>query len=400
MHILTSQSAIDAIRAIRFRESNVSLPDPEPAHTVARLPKHKSVATVTSDHEYLPEESTLADVSFPFDSVEINTKVDFWKIGGLGSFSPNNPLHLGVFERKDLRNRRSVRTKMLWRDLPADALIKIDPNLYCAGPELAVLQMAPQLDALELAQVIMELCGSYALKPNPADEGQERRRCNYDARPVTTLARIAWYAARVRTRGGTKTLNKALGMARELSASPAETILSLVMSQGWEAGGYGFGQPALNASLEVPEDERDNVDGTTYYLDAFWQDAYADLEYESTAFHLDPLIAGSVVSVRAAAGPEDPEATRVRRAYITKADADRRRMRDLQYLGIRVIPVTDFDLKSTHRMDQVARALARCFEEATGKPLNAWHRKIDEHRYREARRSLLQRLQPEAVILS
>jgi hypothetical protein len=148
----------------------------------------------------------------------------------------------------------------------------------------------------------------------------------------------------------------------------------------------------LNARLDVREAERGNVGKDVYFLDAFWQDAFADIEYESTSFHLDPVAALALVAVRTGDSETDDAIDAWKREYVTKADADRRRLRDLQYLGIQVIPVTAFDLKGVYRLDQVARSLARCREQATGVRMGMWAESLNEWDYLEARRALLQEL--------
>ena len=159
-----------------------------------------------------------------------------------------------------------------------------------------------------------------------------------------------------------------------------------------EKGGYGLGRPSLNAQLDVRAAEYGNVGKEVYFLDAFWQDAFADVEYESTSFHLDPLVALTLVAARAGDSEAGDAIGEWRRECVTKADADRRRLRDLQYLGIQVIPVTAFDLKDIDRLDQVARSLARCRERATGVTMGVWAESLGEWDYLEARRALLREL--------
>ena len=86
-----------------------------------------------------------------------------------------------------------------------------------------------------------------------------------------------------------------------------------------------------------------------------------------------------------------------RREYIAKADADRRRFRDLQFLGIHVIPVTSFDLSSVRRLDQVAYALAKNINGPDAKGLEDWAADLDERSYRERRRRLLRSLNEDAT---
>lgn len=388
LHILTGFSALSALRAVRFRGVSIALP----------TANHTMPIDDDPSLDGRPLE-TLADVGFNLDAAESNTSVDLHRLGSFKPLSSENPLELGCFSRAKAQNRKLSRTRVLQRNLPSSALIKVDPTLYFVCPELIASEIAVDLSAYELAQVIMELCGTYTLSPLQGKSRPIRKLagntpelgpdCVYDIEPVTTLSRIRWYADRFRTRGGTATLRRALQIALEGAASPAEAKLALVMSLPAEEGGYGFPKPVLNKRLDVPTDELNNVGGVLYYLDAYWPEAEADLEYESTAFHLDPLVASALTAAREAGASPDPAIARIRRELVNKADADRRRMRDLQYLGIQVIPVMAFDLRNVNRMDQVALALARRMEDVTGRDLSAWREALDERAYRDARQRLL-----------
>ena len=274
-------------------------------------------------------------------------------------------------------------------------------EIEVSSSEYIPMHMAATCDVVHLAQIIMELCGTYAISPIPNSDGHSP--CRYGLHPVTTLTRIASYAHTFRMRGGTKTLRAALHIAMDGSASPAETTLSLAMSLPHEMGGYGFPTPILNAEVSVPESFLGKVGGATYRPDAFWQGAYSDLEYQSTEYHLDPLAATALVAAHGIDPRADPEAAVWRRGLISKADADQRRMRDLQSLGLHVIPVTSFDLQSVRRLDQVAYALLRQFEKHASWDV-CWSAderfaELDEHTWYQARRILLQELQPSITVL-
>lgn len=391
MHVLAGESALRALQAARFRDMTVPLPRLAVRRCRALLPGQDVPKTQPEFEEPWPTGASLEEEGFAFDLVESNAQVDLFALGDLGTFTAERPLELAVFDYAHRVRRKKCITRVLRRSLPETSLVRVTPHLYFVCPELIVLHMSARLDALELCQLIMELCGTYAFEP----VGGEDRRCSYDVSPVTTLARIRHYAAQVRTRGGTATLRHALDLAMEGSASPAETRLALMMSLPAAMGGYGFAKPALNAMVTVPDQECGNVGGATYYLDAFWQDAYADLEYESIEFHLDPMAAEALVAARDHDPQVEAGVNEARRAYVKKGDADRRRARDLQYLGLSVIPVTGFDLQELRRVDQVARALARCHERALGVDMSDWATTLDDGAYRERRAALLQRLKQE-----
>jgi len=388
MHVLAGESALRALRAVRFRELTVPVAQLALQSQEVRLPGQEGATVPSPDQVLLRNLRTLAGEGFPFQNVEANMRLELWQLGDVGPFTPERPLELAVFDRVHRTRGKKYRTRELPRTLPADALVRVNPNLYFVSPELIVSQMAPSLSAIQLAKLIMELCGRYSL--SPAED--QRNKTKYQLEPVTSLDRIKRYSGLTKVRGGAKTLREALNYALEGSASPSETVLALMMSLPQELGGYGFAKPTLNASLTVPDEHIGRVSGLKYSLDAFWQDAYTDLEYESAEFHLDPLAAAALVAARDGKFDSDSSAERRRREYITKADADRRRLRDLQVLGIHVIPVTSFDLSSIRRFDQVAYALAKNINGHDTNGLENWITDLDESSYRKRRLHLLQSL--------
>ena len=402
MHVLAGESALRALRAVRYRGLAVPVAQLTPQSQEAWLPEQGKAATPSPERRKptapSPEQAfpsdfrTLADEGLPFQDIEANMRLELWQLGDVGPFTPERPLELAVFDRAHRTRGKKYRTRELPQALPADALVRVNANLYFVCPELIVAQMAPSLSAIQLAKLIMELCGSYSLSP----AADQRNKTKYQLEPVTSLERIKRYSNLTKVRGGAKTLREALSYALEGSASPSETVLALMMSLPQELDGYGFVKPALNASLTVPDEHIGRVGGLKYSLDAFWQDAFTDLEYESVEFHLDPLAAASLVAAKDGERDSDPFVEMRRREYIAKADADRRRLRDLQFLGIHVIPVTSFDLSNVRRFDQVAHALAKNIEGPGTKGFDDWAADLDEGSYRERRRRLLQSLNGDA----
>ncbi len=414
MHILAAASALKAVRAIRSRNISISLPAPELRRDHVLLPGEEcdSIFDDCDEDLVFHVAPTLEEAGFGFDDTESNARVDLSRLGEVGSFTQESPLELAVFSESRKFQRKKCIARTMPKTLPARSVVRIDAGLYMVCPELIVLQMASRLSEVTLAQLIMELCGTYSLGPAGGTDAlgakevhtgdwdayiwgsgdRNAGKCAFDLEPVTTIERIRWYSQRVRVRGGAAKLRGALQIAMEGSASPPETIVALMLSLPREMGGYGLGRPSLNARLDVKETEYGNVGKDVYFLDAFWQDAFADVEYESTSFHLDPVAALALVAARTGDYETDDAIGAWRREYVMKADADRRRLRDLQYLGIQVIPVTAFDLKGVYRLDQVARSLARCRERATGVSMGMWAESLNEWDYLEARRALLQEL--------
>lgn len=374
MHIVTGRSALRLLRALRtrsYRGREVWLP------TVDLTAADALPDDLPSDDEA----GSLAESGFDFDAVVAGKKVDFERFYDLGPFTADRPLELGVFDLNKRISLKTAKSRVLSRRLPASALLRINRNLYVAAPELALVQIAETATLMQLTQVIMELCGTYSPTPHPTVDHPETAM--YKIPAVTTRAAIAAFAGRVRAKVRARNLiRQALEIAREGAASPAETNLALMLGLPLERGGYGFGMPRLNAQLDVPEDELAYVGQPYYTPDLYWPDFNADIEYESTEFHLDPLY--GIPSSRLSSD----KVQAWRDSCIARGAHDRMRLRDIQTLGVRVIPVVANDLHDVRSLDCVARALLRQGAVAVGLDDRAYLAKLDQHDARAAREAL------------
>ena len=385
MHVITGRSALRLLRAIRtrsYRGREVWLPAVDPLPSADDLSE-----TDTASAELPAEESpvTLADGDFDFDSVVAGKRVDLERFYDLGPFTVDDPLELGVFDLNKRINLKTTKSRVLSRALPEAALLRVNRNLYVASPELAVVQIAETATLMQLTQVIMELCGTYSPTPHPTADHPETAK--YEIPPVTSLERISTFAVRVRAKVKARDLVKrAVAIAREGAASPAETNLALMLGLPVKQGGYGFGMPQFNARLDAPEDERPYVTQAYYQLDLYWEDCKADIEYESTAFHLDPLY--GIPSSRLTSDKVQVW----REGCIERGAHDRTRLRDIQTLGTRVIPVLATDLRDARSLERIARALARRKAETTGFDDAAYLAGLDTKASREAHEALFAEL--------
>jgi len=391
MHILAASSSLRAIRAIRYRDVGIWLPEPADTRISASLESPSRLRTATSRRTATKKpttpalayshlaDSTLADLGIDFGTAIVNKRIETFRLGDLGPFNREDPLELAVFASDRKTVRKTVRANILRTDLPASALIRVDPSLWITCPELTVMLLAKQLSPIELAQVIMELCGSHSLHPDPTARHEPPR---YNVSPVMSLEGLAAFAQTARVRGDKATLRTAYQLACEHSASPMETNVTLLLSASPALGGYGFPKPALNAPLMPPDEDLPHLSQQSYALDLFWQDCLADIECEGTEHHLDPLTAnasGDAISAW-------------RSGHILKEESDRRRLRELQYLGIQVIPVTSYDLRSEYRTRSVARALAKRFQTCGVTDVSDVIARIDNPAAAATRAALLEKL--------
>lgn len=320
---------------------------------------------------------TLEDVRFPFGEFVANRRIDLASIDDAIVATPSAMLELGVFDRKKRANRKHLRSHLLSKRLPARSLFSAGRNTYFASPELVIVQLAAKYEPVKLAQIIMEFTGTYSLAPDSSNSRYETR---YGVSQVTTVSRIRAMAQSVPRVPARHKLEIALGMAIEESASPAETILALMFSLPAEEGGYEMGRPTLNPKIKAPEHMREHLTQKDYYPDIYFQDLFADIEYESTAFHLDPITANW----------QHRELALWRNAMADKAADDRRRMRELQTLGVFVIPATHKDLASVDSLDRLAWALAFHRERLGGGSAELFMEKLDSYQNRIAREALLE----------
>ena len=345
---------------------------------------HSTLCTeqlVSNSELSIPSRHTLEDSLFDFDSVSPLAKTDLSRFIDRCAIDAEHPLELGVFNPNHRYRRTKSRTIMLSRKLLTEAIFPIDPSLAISSPELTIMQLAPKLDIIDLALVIMEFCGRYSLRPQRDGSLYKERsfvNCDY---PATTCARIAAFIKAANMRRYRHKLETALKYCADNSASPMETALALTLTLPEELGEYGLPRPILNPKISIPDDVRLYVGRNNFHPDLYYPQWLCDLEYESSGFHFDPLQAGIATD----------QMDRWRKREISHQAADRRRSRDIQALGIKVIPVLSNDFLSAQRMDQVVWALERQAQKFTSSTISLV-KTADTRELRDMRTQLLERL--------
>ena len=387
MHVAVAETALSVVRSIRCasESNNTSFWFPAVSQSERRVYLQTEACydsascdsqSKNSDADLFQE--SLEDIAFPFDAVVSNKSVDFSCIDGPISFSRSDSIELGVFDRIRRENRKTLKSLLLNRRLPARALVPAGHNLHFASPELIVIQLARRLDCIDLAQIIMEFAGTYSLPPSSADAAQETV---FEIEPVTSIARIRELAKRMPRIQHRDVLNSALELAKEGSASAPESQLATVLHLPMCEGGYERRALQLNPVFEAPESAREYLGQGTFFPDIFIQDCFTDIEYQSTSFHLDPLTA----SWTSRGFNIEREAAKYKTAK------DMRRMRDLQAMGIHVIPVTQDDLNDCSQLDAVAWSLAQQRERILGESSVRYMEELNRYEHRSAREALLER---------
>lgn len=81
------------------------------------------------------------------------------------------PVHVLVQDRKCRRRRKQVITHLIESKLPPESLIDTELDIQTCSPLLTLLTLARDLDTIELAMAMYELCGNFAVfKPSPLIE--------------------------------------------------------------------------------------------------------------------------------------------------------------------------------------------------------------------------------------
>lgn len=178
--------------------------------------------------------------------------------------------------------------------LPAGALLKIEPGLYCVSPAYAALQIARAEGFVPAFSLLMELLGTYSLpamaSDRPAAGGMDDdargdvEQAHYWCDPAIEEPELAALARRA-TGGGNAAFRAAARYVRASSASPGETIMygmfGLPMSYGgFACAGLPQGGMLLNHRVDFESRAARMASGIPYAIcDAYIPAALTDLEY-------------------------------------------------------------------------------------------------------------------------
>lgn len=188
------------------------------------------------------------------------------------------PLRVLVGSRRT-RTTTACIVSHTWASVPGNSFVDAGQGFFVSTPEFCFLQMASQMTLVQLIQLGMELCGTYA----KVDDGPAVSR---DA-PLTTIAKLkAFVEVAAEARGRVKAL-RAIRHLMPNSASPMETVLAMLLSLPYGLGGYGLEKPKLNYRIDVPPSRRDLADRGYCLCDLCWPDAKLAVEYDSKLHHTD-----------------------------------------------------------------------------------------------------------------
>lgn len=184
------------------------------------------------------------------------------------------------FRREDYRALKGLRMH-LYNDALRARFLQIDADVYIASPELCFLQLARTEAVLPLAELAMELCGSYSLY-------EQATRGFVSAAPLCSLEQLKCFVSGCGGSKGAKRARAALAIATGGSASPRETELYLMLSLPLRRGGWGLRRPELAYRIELSDLDRSMSGDRRYIADLCWPEEGVIVEYDGRADHSLP----------------------------------------------------------------------------------------------------------------
>lgn len=196
--------------------------------------------------------------------------------GILWKFSiDEKPVSILVSCKANMRKSQNLSPRIWSGKHPSRSFYKIAQDLYISTPEAAFLQLGKESSLIQLITIGYELCGSYGLSAQ-SDSGFLRRE------PRSNPQFIERYLEKCDGIHGVKAAKRASSYIAKGSASPMESLLSMLLCLPPSLGGFGLPRPELNFPIET------NEGGIVMRrCDLYWPNQRFALEYDSDTFHSD-----------------------------------------------------------------------------------------------------------------
>ena len=234
------------------------------------------------------------------------------------------PIHLVVDSRAQHAHSPNLITHAWGTRYSVWPTLQCDEEVSVSAPEYLFLQMALQLDVLELAFLGCELCGTYCL-----DNGLKER-----GKLLTSQRLLSFLEERPKARGRFLAI-RAARLVVDGARSPMEAFLALMFSLPTQRGGYGLSKPLLNPNIDLGEDASRAFGRPSIHPDLLWPKAKIALEYDSNQNHIG----------------------------VERITNDARRRLALELDGYQVITVTNAQTRSVSELDSIVTLI----EHAHGK---------------------------------
>lgn len=200
---------------------------------------------------------------------QIDTGI-LWKFG-----IDEKPVSILVSCKANMRKSQNLSPRIWSGKHPSRSFYKIAQDLYISTPEATFLQLGKESSLIQLITIGYELCGSYGLSAQ-SDSGFLRRE------PRSNPQLIERYLEKCDGIHGVKAAKRASSYIAKGSASPMESLLSMLLYLPPSLGGFGLPRPELNFPIET------NEGGIVMRrCDLYWPNQRFALEYDSDTFHSD-----------------------------------------------------------------------------------------------------------------
>lgn len=207
---------------------------------------------------------------------------------------------------------------------PPGALCRISKGILVTSPALLLVELANELDLIELIMLGCELASTYT--PNRDD-----LRGFSTCQPLLRPAGLQRFINQLGTYNGSKRARVAAKHMIPDSASPMETKVALLLSLPKRLGGFGLPTPELNHEITVETERCVGYKRGAIRFDMFWKKGSLAVEYDSDQWHT---------------GPE-------------KIQADSMRRNAINALGYDVITITNQEYQNIDSMTDIARTIAK-----------------------------------------
>ena len=149
-----------------------------------------------------------------------------------------------------VRDGHCLRSPYSGSAYPAGSFVKLPVEGFgavcCSSPELTFLQIAVKHTLLETVYMGYALCSSYRIDAD-AENGIALREG--DDEPLTSVARIGQYLAKVDGTYGSAKARRALAYVRDGSISPTESAMAMALGMPRRFGGFAAGDVVLGENV-------------------------------------------------------------------------------------------------------------------------------------------------------
>ena len=236
-----------------------------------------------------------------------------------------SPVHLLVADKQQRVQSPSFASHVRSSTLPTGSVIFATKDVAVCSPELCFVQMATTLSFPKLVELGFELCGTYGIRVE-GKGGFEKRH------PLTSTKRIAHFLELACSMHGSRIAKRALTHIVDGSASPMETIVTMLLCLPQQLGGYGFALPELNFKTSMGAMAREATIKDFYRCDLYWPKQKVSVEYDRKMHHSEEI----------------------------KRSHDFHRANALRAKGIEVITIAPYQVFRYDLFDDSASMLAKC----------------------------------------